>query len=52
MNTTQPSTIVGIVLVALILLGMAGSAVGKAAADCRDRIEARQNAVYSQMFGN
>ena len=49
MNIT---TTIGIVLVGLILLGMAGSAVGSAAKDCVDSINARHTAMVSQLFGN
>ena len=49
MNIT---TTIGIVLVGLILLGIAGSAVGTAAKDCADRINDRHTAMVSQLYGN
>ena len=52
MNNAQPSTIIGIVLVGLIFLGMAGSALTSAAKDCADRINERNNATISAMYGN
>lgn len=49
MNITTTLTVV---LLGLILLGIAGSAVGNAAKDCADRINERNNATVSAMFGN
>ena len=52
MNNLQPSTILGIVLVGLIFLGMAGTALTNAAKDCADRVNQRSEAVASQLYGN
>jgi hypothetical protein len=52
MNTMQPSTTIGIVFVALIFLGLAGSALSDAARDCVERINHRSEVVASQLYGN
>lgn len=52
MNTMQPSTTVGIVLVILIFLGLAGSALSDAAKECAERIKHRSEVVASQLCGN
>jgi len=49
MNITTTLTVL---LIGFILLGSAGSAVYSAAKDCADRINERNNATISAMYGN